>query len=231
MQFNNIFLLILLGLGFSCSDSSGGLESTFSITKASKAKRGVSNIVVSTGELNSENGKSSDDDEGIPGYMSDVSIIEANVQDGEYTVSAPESTVVRSANSNVYATVWIIASDAIDRAGSVIKEGKSATARFVGYTQVAENGSFYFAAAEPASGEKLVFGISFDPTPDSLVFATEMPETYAGFYISKPPPSPNNRGSKPKPKSFATYQQQDQKNTVSSLKVKGLLASDPSLVP
>lgn len=251
------FWLITLAFLISCSNAANDLGSSFNITQSpdlesSSSQENVPNTS-SSDILSSESGKSSDDDEGIPGYMNNIDTVEASIQDDQYVITVPSQSVARALDRAVFATVWTISSDAIDSDTKVIKEGQSSTAVFVGSVQIGLDGSFAYTADRPADDDKLVVGISFESNPASLRFYSDLSGVYAGFYIKESTKDNsddgngnndrgdnnnrdgNNRNNNNQQRlslqDATSYQQQDDSGVTVELKIKGLYGSDPSLVP
>ena len=105
-------LLLSLTLVVACSEDPGELKSTFNIGGSSKAT-GSGDVRPET--VQADNGKASDDDEGIPGYMSNIEVVETNItEDSQYIISA-EGTVSIMPNRDIFATAWIIPRDSMTR--------------------------------------------------------------------------------------------------------------------
>jgi hypothetical protein len=140
---------------------------------------------------NSDNGKASDDDEGIPGYMQNIEAVAVGpattpdgTDDDQWQLSAPAGTVTRG-RDQVVINVWRLDDGDIDRDRQVIREGKAAEAEWVASTVVAGDGGFGMTVEATGLTDALVFSINDQEQPQALSFWVDQEQAFAGFWVEK----------------------------------------------
>ncbi|SMF68738.1 hypothetical protein [Pseudobacteriovorax antillogorgiicola] len=214
-------LLVVLGLyGImtlaGCSQNSADtIKSSFAISDqapVTKKSQDSSIVIPEKEELQADNGKASDDDEGIPGYLVDPSQIDADT-DGDGTLfTAPNNTIMSKSQKPIFVVAWELDEDFIDSKNGILDDGAAATAVRLASSPVVAGGSFQLFVPEEQRGNGIVVSISYEAEPVALEFVIEERNTYAAFAFAKKSSGGGGHGG------GFPQQQQDE--------VFGLVASD-----
>ena len=183
----SLLLVPILGI-LGCSRSAhDNIKGTVAIAEQlAGTKTSESTNVVGAEEVKADNGKASDDDEGIPGYLVDPTQIQvSNERDGDHRFEAPAGTILSNHGKQIYLVAWELRLEAINPESGVLIEGSSQTAMRKVSAPIAADGSFNFEVPSHSPNNGLVVSIEYTAEPTVLDFVVEERNTFAAFALAE----------------------------------------------
>lgn len=201
MQHLVVFLGGLLLLG--CSANEHGWTGSFQKTKADSPSSANTVIaeaqpssdateadsITNPPKLDANAGKASDDDEGIPGYFQDISMVEVNsdFQSSEIRIQIAMDAVASLHATGVYLNAWIVDENIINFRDRVLMIPADYSPVQTGSAIINENGEYEMRLPEPRErrNEAILLTVDRSSQPSAIEMMTNQLDTFGGVAVKK----------------------------------------------
>ena len=144
------------------------------------------------------NGKASDDDEGIPGYLTDPNRVNTRTDfSGNRRIIAPANTIITEAGKVVYINTWQIPQEMVDISNGILVDDGAASATLLNSSLAEADGSLDVNITGIERNATLVFTFSYEEEPEDLSFVVAERNTYAALVLNGSNTRPQGGGPPP----------------------------------